>query len=368
MEYLYSWLNYNYLDIAIWQYLLSFVIILVSIFLKQFIEVVFIERLIGLFAKISSRYNRMLVEALGKPLSATVILGGIYLSIMMLRARAATHPLTQFLQATYSVAFGVIIIWAIYRLVEVLTAYLDEVATRRKSTVKQFIPLINRSIRIFVVIMGTMTLLASLEVNVAGLVTGLGIGGAAFALAAQDSIGNFFGSLGILADRPFDVGDWIKVGDKVDGFVEEIGFRSTKIRTFPRTLTTVPNKLLASEVIDNHTRMPKRRVKQTIGVAYETTPEQLEALMGRMREILQEDEGIHPDFVLVRFAEFGAYALDILVIYFTLGIFAREHYEVKERINLKFMRVIQEMGLSIAFPTQTVHLANQTQPAQPAFN
>src|SRR5690606_25648500 len=118
--------------------------------------------------------------------------------------------------------------------------------------------------------------------------TGLGIGGLAVALAAQESLGNFFGSISLVADRPFKVGDWIQVGSKIDGDVEEIGLRSTKVRTWSKSQMTIPNKFLANEIVENWSRMPKRRVKQVIGVTYGTSPEDMDGLVQDIRQLLRE--------------------------------------------------------------------------------
>jgi MscS family membrane protein len=195
----------------------------------------------------------------------------------------------------------------------------------------------------------------NLGYSVSSLLAGLGIGGLAVALAAQESLGNFFGSISIIADRPFKVGDWIQVGDRVDGDVEEIGLRSTRVRTWSKSQLTIPNKVMAGEIIENWSRMPKRRVKQIVGVTYETKPEDMGALVEDIRELLRADEDVHQEFILVNFTDFGASSLDILVYYFTKTTKWLEHMDVRQRINLKIMKAVNARGLSIAFPTRTVY-------------
>ena len=125
---------------------------------------------------------------------------------------------------------------------------------------------------------------------ITGVIASLGIGGLAFALAAKDSISNIFGSLMIIFDRPFHVGDWIKAGE-MEGTVEEVGFRSTKIRTFAKTLISVPNNIIANMALDNYSRMPKRRIRLTVGVTYDTTPDQMREAVRRIRELLKDSPG-----------------------------------------------------------------------------
>jgi len=158
-----------------------------------------------------------------------------------------------------------------------------------------------------------------------------------------------------VADRPFKIGDWIQIGDKVDGDVEEIGLRSTKVRTWSKSLMTIPNKMLANEIIENWSKMPKRRVKQYIGVTYSTSPDTMDALVQDIRQLLKEDEGVNQDFILVNFTDFADSSLQILVYYFTKTTAWLEHMDIRQRINIKLMRAVEARGSSIAFPTRTVH-------------
>ncbi len=354
----FGWMKAQVMGIEVGRYISALLVIMAGLFLKRFLEVVVMRWLIRLFSKTPMRYDEMVVEALGKPLYAFVIVACLHMSVFLLTADLVyTFDFRGLLQKVHLVAVGMIAVWAAYRLVDVFASYLDDIAAGEDTTLKgQFLPLIKQGLRIFTVIVGGLTILASLEVDVIGLLAGLGVGGVAIALAAQDSVGNVIGTINVLVDRPFKVGDWIIVGDRVDGMVEEIGFRSTKVRTWPKTQMSIPNKVLATEIIDNWSRMPKRRVRMTVGVTYQTTPEEMEELLRRIRELLRGDEGVDQDFFLVRFTEFGASSLDIFLYYFTKSIKWDEHLAVRERINLRIMKIIGELGLSIAYPTRTLHI------------
>jgi len=348
----------DFMGVALWRCILALLALILGFALKKLLEVVVIRRLVHLFSKTSFKYDEMVVTALGKPLSAFVMVGCVYVSTLLIAGDLhLTEPVRTLIHKSYLVAVGLIMVWGAYRMVDVFAQYLDDVAAKDDESVKgQFVPVIKQSLRIFTLIIGGLTVLSSLDVDIKALLGGLGIGGVAIALAAQDAVGNFIGTLSIFTDRPFKVGDWIIVGDKVDGNVEQIGFRSTKVRTWPKTLMSIPNKVLATEIIDNWSRMPKRRVKMTVGVTYATTADQMELLLERIRRLLREDEGVEPSFFLVRFTDFGASSLDIFLYYFTRSVKWDEHLAVRERVNLKIMRVIREMGLSIAFPTRSIHL------------
>jgi MscS family membrane protein len=156
-------------------------------------------------------------------------------------------------------------------------------------------------------------------------------------------------------DRPFRVGEYVSIGS-AEGTVEDIGLRSTKLRTAARTEITIPNKMVANEIVTNFSRMPQRRVDQKIGLTYATTPDQMQALLEDVRGILRADPDVHPDFIAVHFAGYGESSLDIQIAYFAANPDWRKHMELRERINLRIMRAVAARGLSFAFPTQTLHV------------
>jgi MscS family membrane protein len=210
---------------------------------------------------------------------------------------------------------------------------------------------------------GLLVALQNLHVNVTGLIAGVSIAGAGFAFASQDTLANIFGAVVILLDKPFRVGDWIVAGSE-EGVVEEIGFWSTRIRTFAKTQITIPNRQLAGTAINNWSRMPIRRVKMNVGVSYEANAEQMERIVQRIRDVLRSDERIHQDFFLVNFHEFGESSLDIFLYYFTVTTDWAEYMQVRQDMNVAIMREIEEAGLEIAYPTRTVYLRGD-EPAVP---
>jgi len=339
------------MDIAIWRYVTAFSIVVATLFIRKFINSFVLGGMQKGLAKTTLEYSRRAIESLKKPINALVIWGGLVLAVTVL---GLPESVEDFLHSSYLVALGIIVIWAFYRLVGVFSDYLEH-GVKGSSFDRQLVPLIRKSLRAFVVLIGTLTILSSLHVDVGSLLAGLGIGGLAVALAAQDALGNLFGSIVLLSDRPFKLGDWIEVGSKINGMVETIGMRSTTVRSLSNSLITIPNKMLASEVIINWSRMWKRRVQQTVGVTYDSRPDQIQALVAKIDEILRADEGVNQDRVIVRFADFGAYSLDIVIDYFTTGIRKAEYLGTKERINLKIMEAVASLNMSIAFPTQTIH-------------
>jgi MscS family membrane protein len=246
-------------------------------------------------------------------------------------------------------------------MVSLLEHWLSHWAGRTESTLDdQLIPFIRKTLRVFIVFLAILFLIQNLGYSISGLLASLGLGGLAVALAAKDSLSNIFGSIMILLDRPFIIGDWIKAGN-LEGTVEEIGFRSTRIRTFSKTLITIPNSVLMNMSIDNFSQMPKRRIKLTVGVTYDTTPAQMRQAVAAIKQMLQEHPAIHQEFFLVNFTDFGVSSLDIMVYCFTTSTVWGEYLDAREDICLKIMEALAEIGLEIAFPSQTLYMHDMDQ-------
>jgi len=191
-------------------------------------------------------------------------------------------------------------------------------------------------------------------VNATGLITGLGIGGIALAMASKESLENLLGSFTIFLDKPFTVGDTVTVGT-VSGTVEKVGFRSTRIRTFDKSLVTLPNKKMIDAELDNLGMRPVRRVKFNIGLTYETTASQMKEIVSDLQIMVDEHPKTNQDG-RIRFQEFGSSSLDILVMYFVDSPKWGDLIDVKEDINYKIMEIVKKHKSDFAFPSTTVYL------------
>ena len=346
-------LSFEFGDNTFAQYMISFGLLLATFVVRKIFLVIFAKRLREWTQKTRIRFDAQAVQAFEGPIAALIFLLGIFAAINVL---TMDEPLQAFINNAFQVGLLAIIFWAGLRLIDLVSNILTEIAEKRQLGIYHFIPLIRKTARVFFVIIGSILIIQNLGYSVGSLLAGLGIGGLAIALAAQESLGNFFGSISIAADRTFKVGDWIQVGDRIDGNVEEIGLRSTKVRTWRRTLLTIPNKLIAGEVVENWSKMPNRRVSQVVGVSYETTRENMQGLLIDIEQLLRNNEEIDQKFIMVRFTEFGESSLDILVYYFTRPIAWAEHLRVRQEMNLAIMALVEKWGTSIAFPTRTLHL------------
>ncbi len=265
-------------------------------------------------------------------------------------------------QATTLVA-AVAVILVAYRaidiVVDVLARRADETETKLDDSL---VPLLRTSMRLFVSVVGALFVLQNLDVNVSSLVAGLGLGGLAVALAAQDTVRNVLGGVTICADKPFEVGDWVVVDD-IEGTVETVGFRSTRVRTFYNSLVSVPNGNLMDAGIDNMGQRRWRRYKTTLGVGYHTTPDQMQAFVEGIRAMIQASPGMRQDYYIVEFHGFGATSLDVLVYCFIDAADWNEELRTRHVLNLDIMRLAESLQVDFAFPTQTLHIA--TMPGQP---
>ncbi len=219
----------------------------------------------------------------------------------------------------------------------------------------QLVPLVRQAGKTTLLIAAILLGSQAVGWDITSLLTGLGIGGAAIALASKDTIANLFGSIVVFVDRPFQVGDWVELSGH-EGTVEEVGLRTTRIRTFANSVITVPNSALTTSAINNWSRMKKRRIKLTIGVTYDANAEQLRAGVAAIRDLLAKDARIDQTFSLVNFTDFGPSSLDIFVYCFTTTTQWAEYMETREDVLLQIMERLQALGLSFAFPSQSLYL------------
>lgn len=332
--------------------LVSFGIILLTYIARKIVGYLFENWLHRIAKKTSWEFDDKMIPAMRGPVGALVFVIGLFIALTVLNF---SPEWDRAIALGFKGATMTIVFWGILRAVDVFAVTMTGLAKEKDMAVHGFIPLIQKATRTFLFIVAVILVVQNLGYSVSSLLAGLGIGGLAVALAAQETLGNFFGSVSLVADRPFRVGDWIQVGSKVDGDVEEIGLRSTKVRTWSKSLMSIPNKVLANEIIENWSKMPKRRVKQYIGVTYSTPADTMHDLVEDIKQLLREDEGVQQDFILVNFTDFSDSSLQILVYYFTSTTAWLAHMDIRQRINIKIMKAVEARGASMAFPTRSLH-------------
>ncbi|MET0087368.1 MAG: mechanosensitive ion channel family protein [Sedimenticola sp.] len=254
-------------------------------------------------------------------------------------------------------------VWAAYRLVDLVSAKLLQRASLTDNKLDDaLVPLIPKTLKIFVTVIGFVFIADNLNVDISSLLAGLGLGGLAFALAAKDMVQNLFGSVTVLMDRTFSVGDWVVV-DGMEGSVERIGFRSTRIRTFYNSLVTVPNSKFITANVDNMGERRYRRLSCKLSLTYDTPPDRIEAFCEGVRELVRQHPYMRKDYYHVYLNEFAASSLDVLLYVFwetpEWGTELRERH----RFMLDILRLAQRLGVEFAFPTQTLYMRQEDLPA-----
>lgn len=251
-----------------------------------------------------------------------------------------------------------------FRMADIATDAFERRAALTESRIDdQLAPLLRTALKGGVALIGALFVLGNLGVNVTSLIAGLGLGGLAVALAAQDSIRNLLGGVTIFADRPFQVGDWVVMND-IEGTVEHVGFRSSRVRTFYNSVVTVPNARIVDTHVDNMGLRRWRRYKTTLGLAYHTSPDQLQAFTEGVRALIRANPNMRTDYYIVEFNDYGPSSLDILVYCFINAPDWNAELRTRHVLNLDIMRLARELGVEFAFPTQTLHVAST--PDRPA--
>ena len=333
-------------------YVISAVFLVGAILLRRFVTTIIFNQLKRLASKTETTLDDKLFPAMESPVATFVMVTGIFAALKVLKL---SETADRSIAAGSTVAFSLVIFWGLLRAFDAIIDHAAEIAREKQMGIAAFMPWIKKSLIAVFVVVGTLMTVQSLGYNVSTILQGLGIGGLAFALAAQDTIANLFGSIVVAIDQPFKIGETVKIGAHT-GTVEDIGLRSTKIRLVDKSLVVMPNKLVSSEAIVNLSRFTQRRVEQVLGLTYDTTPDQLAAIVEDIRGILMADAEIDPTSVLVYFRDLSASSLDVWVVYVSRDADAKKSFALKQRMNLAIMRAVAARGLSFAFPTSVMHL------------
>jgi MscS family membrane protein len=261
-----------------------------------------------------------------------------------------------------AVGSGVI---AAIKAVDLMGGVMEEKAKKTENKFDDIlVPLARKAAKVFIAAFGFVFVADNLDINISSLLAGLGLGGLAFALAAKDTVENIFGSITVLVDRPFQIGDWINVGG-VDGTVEAIGLRSTRIRTFYNSLITVPNSNLIKASVDNYGLRKYRRIRTMLSVTYNSEPKKIDAFCEGIREIIRQHPYTRKDYFHVWLNQFSNSSLDILVYCFVETPDWATELREKHRFFLDILKLSKRIGIEFAFPTQTLYMERGHGPAKP---
>ena len=356
--------NQKILGLHAWQHISILILVLICVLIHKILSWFFDWLIYQILNKHGySNIAHDYIKPVARPFSILILIALLLILIPVLQLPIVFNHYTILILGALRPLFGTIMV---YKIVDILGEYMMRQAAKTESTMDdQIVPIVKRVLKIFVIIIGFLLILDNLRFNITALLAGISIGGLAFALAAQDTIKNFFGSLMILFDKPFQIGDWITAGD-IDGTVEEVGFRSTRVRTFRNSLITVPNGKLADMSVDNHGLRQYRRFYTTITITYDTPIHLIEAFRDGLKKIVEEHPKTRKDFYNIYFNNMSAYSLDIMFYIFLEVPTWTEELLHKEEILLDIMKLANNLGIHFAFPTQTLHMENF--PGQPSLS
>jgi len=333
----------------------NIIMALVSFFffllLRKLFATLVIQVLHPLAKSTQNNYDERILLALKGPIAFIFIIIGVRLFFALLFLESAI------IDNIISSMIAYNLFWAFYELVNALRGLVYHFTSRFNPElsyeVGNFILAILKGI---IIVIGLGTILEVWGINIGGLIAGLGIGGLAFALAAKDTAANLFGSIALLLDKSIRLGEWIKIGD-VEGTVEDIGMRTTKIRSFGKSLITLPNQMIANSPIENFSRRGIRRIKMTLGVTYSTSAGQMQNILIDIKEMLKNHEGIaQKETMLVNFTSFDDSSMGIFIYTFTNTSNWQAYMNIKEDVNLKIMEIIEKNGSEFAFPSQSLYI------------
>ncbi|MGN8647154.1 mechanosensitive ion channel family protein [Gracilibacillus sp. HCP3S3_G5_1] len=342
----------DYVNIAISIGIIS----LAFLFRKLFTKYIF-YLLQKLVKKGNSVFLDYALKAFEQPLRLLIIVIGVYIAIDYF---PYINQENQLFAQIIRVSFIFAITWGLFNLSSSSSLLFMKISETLNFEIDQIlIPFLSKAVRIIIVAISLSVIAQEFGYDVSGFVAGLGLGGLAFALAAQEVIKNLFGGVVIITEKPFSIGQWIET-PTIEGVVEDINFRSTIIRTFADSVITIPNSTLSNEPITNWSQMGKRRISFNLGVEYSTTKEQLEEVINKIRIYLENNEDIHPETIFVRFSEYNDSSLDIMLYFFTNTIEWEEYLRIKEEVNFKIMDILEEANVSVAFPARSIYLENES--------
>lgn len=356
----------------LWQILSTIVLVVVGVLLFIFLNILLKKILCIIVEKYWYQgIEQKFCKGVSKPIAAGLVLILIeeLLPVTQLGTKVMQYSLT-----TVSVMMSITFTLFVYNLSSLIHAIVSKTVENEKefeettpNTNIQLVSFLVKTFKVLTVIAGFVLVLNSLTVNITGVLAGLSIGGIALALAAQDTVKNLFGSVMLLIDKPFNVNDYIKT-DQIDGVVEEIGFRSTRIRTLEDSLIYIPNGRLADMTIDNFGLRKYRRIKATIHLDYNTYPASIVAFTSAIRLLVESHPLSKKDFLEVNLNDLGANSLQVLILtYFNFPTW-QEELQYRQEFLINILELAKKLGIRLAFPSQIVFLENEEILAKRASN
>lgn len=333
-------------------------IFVLFMFLKNIFAKYVIKILDNVFKALKIKSARVILNAFEEPIKLLFIVLGAYIFALIVNSSMA-WGLKDGIDTIVKSSIIILIAMALNNLTNSSDEFIERASTRYDIKVNAvLIPMLCKTIKFLILAFAIVQIADIWGLNVNAFITGLGLSGVVVALAAKDYAANMMSGVIIFLDNPFNIGDWIKCNE-LEGIVEEISFRSTRIRTFDKVLISVPNSVLVNDPILNFNKRETRRVTMDIGVTYDTSIEQLRICVENLKTMLIEHEGVDNEMINVAFSTLNESSLDISLYFFISKTTYSEYMSVKEDINFKIMKILKDAHVEIAFPSRSIYIENK---------
>ncbi|GGE37668.1 putative MscS family protein YhdY [Pullulanibacillus camelliae] len=331
--------------------LISFIILMIFLFLGKPLTSLIIKILTHFTKRTRNTFDDDLIKAINRPLYFLIALSGLYLSFKYLAFPAsAAHVIGHLYRTAIVICIGV----ALFQLTNSTEKLFGHFSHKLNLQFDRIvIPFITKILKFIVFALMLTMILSEWGYSINGFVAGLGLAGLAISLAAKDTVSNLFGGFIIITETPFTIGDWVQT-PSVEGTIEDISFRSTKVRTFADALVTIPNSTLANEAIINWSRMEKRQLTFNIELDIRTPRQQIERCLTDIRAYLKQNEAVHQEAIYVYLQEMNTTGFNILLYFFTTTTVWKEWLNIREQINLNILKILEAHHVQLAVPGRTV--------------
>ena len=347
--------DHSVLGQPLWKYVASLVFVFLAFYVSKFLDFATRVWLKRLAARTQTTLDDLLLDLLNGPVKIVAFVIFLHIGLGIFQWPPAVQNVLSKLMVVIVAAS---LTYMLIKLIDLLLGVWVRKATgaRDEQFHKQLLPIISRTLKVFVIIVSFLVTAPHLGLNITGLIASLSIGGLALGLAAQDTLANVFGAVAVLTDKPFHVGDRIQL-DAVDGVVETIGFRSTRVRNMDGHLVTIPNKTVGNATITNVTRRPNIRTIINLGITYDSDDQKIARAVALLQEVYRK----HPNTqdVWISFNKFGDFALNLQVIHWWNNTDYRAYLAGMQELNLAIKQRFDAEGIGFAFPTQTLYVKQE---------
>jgi len=347
--------DHSVLGQPLWKYVASLVFVFLAFYVSKFLDFATRVWLKRLAARTQTTLDDLLLDLLNGPVKIVAFVIFLHIGLGIFQWPPAVQNVLSKLMVVIVAAS---LTYMLIKLIDLLLGVWVRKATgaRDEQFHKQLLPILSRTLKVFVIIVSFLVTAPHLGLNITGLIASLSIGGLALGLAAQDTLANVFGAVAVLTDKPFHVGDRIQL-DAVDGVVETIGFRSTRVRNLDGHLVTIPNKTVGNATITNVTRRPNIRTIINLGITYDSDDQKIARAVALLEEVYRK----HPNTqdVWISFNKFGDFALNLQVIHWWNNTDYRAYLAGMQELNLAIKQRFDAEGIGFAFPTQTLYVKQE---------